>query len=82
MDIILREEYWIKFCIKLITVISHDIYYSNYKHMGGACGIHGKCDKCVLNFIGNPEGTRPVSKRSKRWEDNIKTDDIRSRTVE
>jgi hypothetical protein len=28
MDLTLREEYWIKFCMKLIAVISHDNYYS------------------------------------------------------
>jgi hypothetical protein len=27
MDLTLREEYWIKFCMKLIAVISHDNYY-------------------------------------------------------
>jgi hypothetical protein len=26
MDLILREQYWIKFCMKLITVILHDNY--------------------------------------------------------
>jgi delta-aminolevulinic acid dehydratase/porphobilinogen synthase len=30
MDYILREGYWIKFCIKLITVISYDNYYSQF----------------------------------------------------
>jgi hypothetical protein len=30
MDLTLREEYWITFCMKLITVISHDNYQSFY----------------------------------------------------
>jgi hypothetical protein len=32
MDITLREEYWIKFCMKLIAVISHNNYYSQFYH--------------------------------------------------
>jgi hypothetical protein len=28
MDLTLREGYWIKFCTRLIAVISHDNYYS------------------------------------------------------
>jgi hypothetical protein len=32
MDITLREEYWIKMCMKLIAVISHDNYYSQFYH--------------------------------------------------
>jgi hypothetical protein len=27
MDLTLREEYWIKFCTKLIAVISHDVSF-------------------------------------------------------
>jgi hypothetical protein len=33
MDLTLREGYWIKFCMKLIAVISHDNYYSPKYHM-------------------------------------------------
>jgi hypothetical protein len=32
MDLALREEYSIKFCMNLIAVISHDIYYSQFYH--------------------------------------------------
>jgi hypothetical protein len=32
MDLTLKEGYWIKFCIKLITVISLDNYYSQFYH--------------------------------------------------
>jgi hypothetical protein len=30
MDFTLREEYWIKFCMTLIAVISRDNYYSQF----------------------------------------------------
>jgi hypothetical protein len=30
MDLTLREGYWIKFCMKLITLISRDNYYSQF----------------------------------------------------
>jgi hypothetical protein len=30
MDLTLREEYWVTFCTKLIEVISHDDYYSQF----------------------------------------------------
>jgi hypothetical protein len=30
MDLTLREGYWIKFCMKLIAVISHDNYYGQF----------------------------------------------------
>jgi hypothetical protein len=30
MDLTLREEYWIKFCMKLIAVIFPDNYYSQF----------------------------------------------------
>jgi hypothetical protein len=32
MDLTLWEEYWTSFCMKLITVISHDNYYSQLYH--------------------------------------------------
>jgi hypothetical protein len=32
MDLNFSEEYWIKFCIKLIAMISHDNYYSQFYH--------------------------------------------------
>jgi hypothetical protein len=27
VDLAFREEYWIKFCMKLVALISHDNYY-------------------------------------------------------
>jgi hypothetical protein len=32
MDLTLGKEYWIHFCMKLIGVISHDNYYSQFYH--------------------------------------------------
>jgi hypothetical protein len=32
MDLTLRERYWIKFYMKLIGVMSHDNYYSQFYH--------------------------------------------------
>jgi hypothetical protein len=32
MDLTLREEYWIKFCMRLVAVISHDNYYNQFCH--------------------------------------------------
>jgi hypothetical protein len=36
MDLTLREGYLITFCVKLIAVISHDYYYSQF------CTIEGR----------------------------------------
>jgi hypothetical protein len=30
--------------------------------------------KCIKILLGKPEGKRPVKRRRRRWEDNIKTD--------
>jgi hypothetical protein len=35
MYLALRERYWIKFCLKLTTVIFLDNYYSQYHHFTG-----------------------------------------------
>jgi hypothetical protein len=32
MDLTLREEYLIEFCMRLIAVISHDNYYNQFCH--------------------------------------------------
>jgi hypothetical protein len=32
MDLTLRERYWIKFCMKLITVLCLNNYYSQFYH--------------------------------------------------
>jgi hypothetical protein len=41
--------------------------------MGGACSAHWG-DKLIKIFVGNPQRNRPVVRRGRRWEDNIKTD--------
>jgi hypothetical protein len=32
MDLTSEEEYWIKFCVTLLAVISHDNYYNQFYH--------------------------------------------------
>jgi hypothetical protein len=41
--------------------------------MGGACGAHGGGEGCIQQ-VGRPEGKRPLGRRKRRWEDNIKMD--------
>jgi hypothetical protein len=43
MDFTLREEYWIKFCMKFIAVISLDNYYSQF-----CSGLLIRIDKHVI----------------------------------
>jgi hypothetical protein len=41
--------------------------------MDGACGTHGRGEKCIQNFlIGKPEVKRPLERPTRRWEDNIR----------
>jgi hypothetical protein len=47
MDLTLREEYWKKFCMKLITVITHDNYCSQFYHR--SC----KLVQCTLYLLNN-----------------------------
>jgi hypothetical protein len=42
--------------------------------MGGECSMYGE-RICVYRFlVEKPEGKRPLGKRRRRWEDNIKLD--------
>ena len=42
--------------------------------MGGACGAYGE-GRCVHRvLVGKPEGKRPLGRRRRRWEGNIKMD--------
>jgi hypothetical protein len=41
--------------------------------MGGACGTHGEVRGAYI-LVGRPEGRRPLGRRRRRWEDNIKMD--------
>jgi hypothetical protein len=40
--------------------------------MGEACRAHGRDEKCIQNFGGNPEGKRMIGSHTRRWEGNIK----------
>jgi hypothetical protein len=43
--------------------------------MGGAFRMHGRDAICVKTSE-KPEGKRPLRIRRRRWEDNIKIDDL------
>jgi hypothetical protein len=51
----------------IITVIKED-------KMGGACSMHGTDEICINNFNRKFEGTRPLGRHRRRWENNIKID--------
>jgi hypothetical protein len=40
--------------------------------MGGACSAHGRSAYKIL--VGKPEWERPLGRRRRRWEDNIRMD--------
>jgi hypothetical protein len=42
--------------------------------MGGACSTYGEKRRAYTMLVGRPEGRRPLGRRRRRWEDNIKTD--------
>ena len=43
--------------------------------MGGACSAYGGERKGVYRvLVGKPEGSRPLERPRRRWEDNIKMD--------
>ena len=42
--------------------------------MGGACGAYGEGRGVHRVLVGKPEGTRPLGRPRRRWEDNIKMD--------
>ena len=43
--------------------------------MGGACGTYGGKERCIQGFVwGDLKAERPLGRRRRRWEDNIKTD--------
>jgi hypothetical protein len=41
---------------------------------GWACGASGVGESCAQGLVGKPEGTRPLGRPRRRWEDNIKRD--------
>ena len=42
--------------------------------MGGSCSAYGERRDVYRVLVGEPEGKRPVGRRRRRWEDNIKMD--------
>jgi len=42
--------------------------------MGGACSAYGGGERCVQGFGGETEGTTPLGRPRRRWEDNIRMD--------
>jgi hypothetical protein len=42
--------------------------------MGWACGAYGEGKAVHRVLVGKPEGTRPLGRPRRRWEDNIKCD--------
>jgi hypothetical protein len=42
--------------------------------MGGSCGTYGEDRKVYRDLLGKPEGKRPLVRRVRRWEYNIKED--------
>jgi hypothetical protein len=46
----------------------------NKNEMGRACGAYGGGGGVHRVLVGKPEGTRPLGRPRRRWEDNIKRD--------
>ena len=42
--------------------------------MRGECSAFGGEERRILDFVGKPEGKRPLGRPRRRWEDNIKMD--------
>jgi hypothetical protein len=42
--------------------------------MGVACGTHGRGEKCIQNFVENPERKTPFGTPRRIREDNIRMD--------
>jgi len=42
--------------------------------MGGACGTHGREERCILGLVVRPKGESPFERPRCRLEDNIKVD--------
>jgi hypothetical protein len=40
--------------------------------MDGSCSTHGEKRNAYRILVGNPEGKRPLGRRRRRWEVNIK----------
>jgi hypothetical protein len=42
--------------------------------VGGACGTHGRGEESVQDFVGKPEGKRPLGRPRRRWGDGVRMD--------
>jgi hypothetical protein len=42
--------------------------------MGEACSTYGGENRCMQVLVGKSKGRRPLRRRRRRWEDNIKMD--------
>jgi hypothetical protein len=42
--------------------------------MGGACSTYGEKRGAYMILVGRREGRRPLGRRRRTWEDNIKMD--------
>ena len=40
--------------------------------MGRTCSTYGATQKYIQNFVGKPEGKRPLGRLRRRWKENIK----------
>jgi hypothetical protein len=49
------------------------IYYI-FKELGGKCSTYGGEERSLQGLVEKPEGTRPLERLWRRWEDNIKMD--------
>jgi hypothetical protein len=52
-----------------ITCMLHHILSGDQvkeDEMGGACSMHGRCEKCIQNFGGKPEGKRLLGRSRRR----------------
>jgi hypothetical protein len=42
--------------------------------MDESCSTYGGEEMLIQDFVGKPEGKRPLGRTRRRWEDNIKMD--------
>jgi hypothetical protein len=59
-------------CVILTQYCSGDKIERN--EMGGACSRYAGKSRCIQDFVGETEGTRPLGRPKRKGEDNIKMD--------
>jgi len=60
-------------CSVLLTKY-HSAYQIQNNEMGGDCGTYGGQERCIQHFGGETEGSRPLGRPRRLWEDNTKMD--------